>query len=177
MWYFTATGQLKTEWDDLCLDYNYGNQNVYMHPCHGGANQLWVHPQRTLNAAVPVAAGAPAGELKTEWDANCLDYNTGNGNVIMWDCHGAENQQWHINPDGTMGTAWDNKCLDYNYNDMNVYMHPCHGGANQIWVHPQRTANIAAAQPEPMPIDDKPGAAPGEETYYSSEEEYWGDVE
>ena len=34
-------GELKTEQDDLCLDYNYGNGNVYMHPCHGGANQQW----------------------------------------------------------------------------------------------------------------------------------------
>merc|ERR1719313_379014 len=154
-------GELKTEYDDHCLDYNYGNGNVYMHPCHGGANQQWFFEPGT-------------GLLKTQWDDKCLDYNTGNGNVIMWECHGNTNQQWHINPDGSMGTAYDSKCLDYNYNNMNVYMHPCHGGANQKWVHPQRTANAAAAAPPPPapppapppppppppPYDDKLGAGP-----------------
>merc|ERR1719235_2364488 len=123
-----------TGWDDLCLDYNYGNQNVYMHPCHGGANQKWVHPQRTLNAAVPVAASAPAGELKTEYDDNCLDYNYGNGNVYMHPCHGGANQQWFFEPGtGLLKTEWDDKCLDYNTGNGNVIMWDCHGNTNQQW--------------------------------------------
>merc|ERR1719331_3341248 len=111
-----------------------------MHPCHGGANQQWLF--------------TPTGELKTQYDDKCLDYNYNNGNVYMHGCHGGGNQKWHINPDGSMGTQHDAKCLDYNYNTLNVYMHDCHGGANQKWVHPQRDANIAAAAPPP------PAAAP-----------------
>ena len=52
----------------------------------------------------------------------------GNTNTIMWDCHGGNNQKWHINPDGTMGTAADDKCLDYNYNNMNVPVLLIQGG-------------------------------------------------
>merc|ERR550514_2006840 len=47
------------------------------------------------------------GELKTEYDDNCLDYNYNDGNVYMHPCHGGSNQAWHINPDGTMGTSYD----------------------------------------------------------------------
>merc|ERR1719313_1104083 len=130
-----VAGELKTEWDDLCLDYNYNDQNVYMHPCHGGANQQWFF--------------TAAGELKTQWDDLCLDYNYGIQNVYMHPCHGGTNQKWHINPDGSMGTGWDDKCLDYNYGNQNVYMHPCHGGANQKWVHPQRELNAAVPAPPP----------------------------
>merc|ERR1719313_2154994 len=154
-----VAGELKTEWDDLCLDYNYGNGNVYMHPCHGGANQQWYF--------------TATGELKTQWDDLCLDYNYNDGNVYMHPCHGGTNQVWHINTDGTMGTSYDGKCLDYNYNNMNVYMHDCHGQANQLWVHPQRDANIAAAQP----VDEKMLPYAGEETYYSSDEEDMGIAE
>ena len=98
-----------------------------MNSCHGGAKQQWLF--------------TPTGELKTQYDDKCLDYNYGNGNVYMHPCHGGTNQKWHILPDGSMGTEWDAKCLDYNYNTMNVYMHDCHGGSNQKWVHPQRTLN------------------------------------
>jgi hypothetical protein len=29
-----VAGELKTEVDDNCLDYDYNSGNVYMHPCH-----------------------------------------------------------------------------------------------------------------------------------------------
>merc|ERR1719217_1234298 len=216
--------------DDKCLDYNYNNMNVYMHPCHGGANQKWVHPQRTANAAAkapppppppppPAAPPAPPvnycaegcvtpecnvepkkplcatgytvgpagwstggvclpgagppgppgkggfglleteengtstthgvhgvnttrglmgrqnppGELKTEYDSNCLDYNYNDNNVYMHPCHGGANQQFYFTPTGELKTQHDDKCLDYNYGNGNVYMHPCHGGTNQKW--------------------------------------------
>merc|ERR1719313_2401772 len=140
-----VAGELKTEWDDLCLDYNYGNQNVYMHPCHGGANQKWVHPQRTLNAAIPQAAPAPTGELKTEYDDHCLDYNYGNGNVYMHPCHGGANQQWYFEPGtGMLKTEWDDKCLDYNTGNGNVIMWECHGDQNQQWhINPDGTMGTA----------------------------------
>jgi hypothetical protein len=125
-WFFNAIplarkgpGLLKTHQDAKCLDYNYNNNNVYMHPCHNGANQIF--------------SIASNGEMRTNYDDKCLDYNYGNNNVYMHPCHGGKNQRFSIKPDGHMQTAWDNKCLDYNYNNGNVYMHPCHGGGNQKW--------------------------------------------
>jgi len=114
-------GHLKTKWDDLCMDYNYNNNNVYMHPCHGGANQVF-----KINPA--------NGEMQTNYDNKCLDYNYNNNNVYMHPCHGGKNQKWKITEGKfELKTDWDNKCLDYNYNNKNVYMHPCHGGTNQQW--------------------------------------------
>merc|ERR1719217_1290907 len=103
-WHINPDGTMGTAADGKCLDYNYNNMNVYMHDCHGGSNQKWVHPQRTLNAEMPVAAGAPAGELKTEYDDNCLDYNYNDGNVYMHPCHGGANQKW-VHPQRTANAA------------------------------------------------------------------------
>ena len=37
-----------TRHGDMCLDYNYNNNNVYMHKCHGGDNQEWWFDGRAL---------------------------------------------------------------------------------------------------------------------------------
>merc|ERR1719267_190516 len=112
-----------------------GNDTQYAHPGRGGDNHtLYAWQQNPEFTGFMLGQQAPvAGEMKTEWDDLCLDYNYGNQNVYMHPCHGGTNQKWHINPDGSMGTGWDDLCLDYNYGNQNVYMHPCHGGANQQW--------------------------------------------
>merc|ERR1719502_643505 len=120
-WHINPDGSMGTQHDAKCLDYNYNSMNVYMHDCHGGSNQKWVHPQRTLNAEMPQPAGAPAGELKTEYDDNCLDYNYNDGNVYMHPCHGGANQQWFFDATtGQLKTQWDDKCLDYDMGNTNT---------------------------------------------------------
>jgi len=79
----------------------------------------------------------PQGELKTNYDDKCLDYNYGNGNVYMHSCHGGKNQQWYIDSQGALKTKYDDKCMDYNYNNANVYMHGCHHQPNQQWKLPE----------------------------------------
>jgi len=116
-------GELKTNHDDKCLDYNYGNGNVYMHSCHGGSNQNWY-----LNGK---------GQLKTRYNDLCLDYHYGNNNVYMHRCHGGKNQQWYIDSQGALKGKSDDKCMDYNYNSGNVYMHGCHHEPNQQWKLPE----------------------------------------
>jgi hypothetical protein len=123
-------GPIKSERDGYCLDYNYNNGNVYMHPCHGETNQIWYFDS--------------SGQMRSQRDGKCLDQHMDNDNVYMHDCHGGDNQRWHFEPDGHMGTKYDDKCLDYNYNNHNVYMHPCHGDSNQRWTHPQRDLNGGA---------------------------------
>ena len=65
--YFTPTGELKTQYDDKCLDYDMGNSNTIMWDCHGGTNQQWhINPDGTMGTAA---------------DGKCLDYNYNNMNV------------------------------------------------------------------------------------------------
>ena len=79
-WLLMPTGELKTQRDDRCLDYHYGNNNVYMHNCHGGSNQKW-----HVN---------PDGTMGTSYDGKCLDYHPTTKNVYMHNCHDGSNQKW-----------------------------------------------------------------------------------
>jgi len=67
-----------------CLEYNTGNSNVYMHHCHGGANQQWY-----LDGV----------QMKTKWDDKCLDYSADDAskNLYMKPCQaGAASQKWYF---------------------------------------------------------------------------------
>merc|ERR1719310_721080 len=79
MWYQDWEGHVLTHYDGNCLDYNYDDMNVYMGPCHTGANQMWY---------------SEGYHIKTEYDDNCLDYNYDNHNVYMFACHDGFNQMW-----------------------------------------------------------------------------------
>jgi len=112
-----TSGQLLTEHDNNCMDYHLGNNNVYMHPCHGGNNQQWFF----------------SGErVRTKHDNKCLDYNFSGTNVYMHSCHSGNNQKWYFSG-RLLKTKYSSKCLDYHLHNKNVYMHPCHSGANQKW--------------------------------------------
>merc|ERR1719152_191035 len=63
------------------MDYNYNNNNVYMHPCHGGENQQWYFDGE---------------ELKTNYDNKCLDFNWNTENIYMHPCHGGTNQAFYL---------------------------------------------------------------------------------
>ena len=100
-----------------CADINWGdNGNVYIHPCHGGANQKVCR----LEPAAPAQLGcdsraysptlasqffftqSPASggaQIKTQDAAHggsikCLDFHTGNNNLYFSGCHGGHNQKW-----------------------------------------------------------------------------------
>jgi len=76
----------------------------------------------------------------------CLDMTQspagygGNGKeVIAWQCHGGQNQQWEITKSGLIRTK-DNMCLDmtqspagYGGNGKEVIAWQCHGELNQQW--------------------------------------------
>jgi WD40 repeat protein len=70
----------------------------------------------------------------------CLDVkaaNPDNGTpIILWTCHGGDNQQWKITPAGEIrGLA--NKCLDVSgansADGASITLWTCHGGDNQQW--------------------------------------------
>lgn len=81
---------------DMCVDYNDGNDDVYLGACNGKPNQKWRYMSQTK-------------ELLTFFDHKCLDYNAdGQGNVYMNSCTGGSNQQFTVPaewlPSITMGT-------------------------------------------------------------------------
>jgi len=113
-----------------CLDYHYGNQNVYMHACHGGSNQKWYMADE---------------RLKTNYNDRCLDMDFNNNNVYMHACHSGSNQQWFYDGE-QLKTRYDtSKCLDFHWGNNNIYMHACHGGGNQefYYTHPANAARAS----------------------------------
>jgi len=121
-----GTSPLKSRHDDKCMDYNFNNQNVYMHACHSGSNQQWY----TVDE-----------KLQTKYNNQCLDMAT-NGNVYMHSCHDGTNQQWYIEGESLRTRASPSKCLDYHTGNGNIYMHACHNGKNQdfYWAKPATPA-------------------------------------
>ncbi|CAK9092426.1 unnamed protein product [Durusdinium trenchii] len=155
-WYFEGE-LLKTDYNDLCLDYNMGNGEVYMHPCHHGANQHWYFD----------------GELlKNRYDNKCLDFQPDSKNIYMGNCPGSNTQHFtwsqavhggqqirsdnngkcmRVEADGNVKIGdcdvsmanrfyWDGEmiksektgqCLDYHVSVGNIQMYDCHGGSNQ----------------------------------------------
>jgi hypothetical protein len=73
----------------------------------------------------------------------CMDDPSGRAssgtNVVLWECHGGNNQKWLLHEDGTIRSAIDSSmCLDLansNTNNGNgILIWECHGGANQRWI-------------------------------------------
>lgn len=75
-------------------------------------------------------------QLVADLDAEASGTSPGT-RVIIWDCHGGQNQQWSINANGTITSARSGLCLDaYNAgtgNGTQVVLWNCNGGANQRW--------------------------------------------
>ncbi len=76
-WYWDGV-QIRSDYDDKCLDAYVGSSNVGMWECHGGDNQKWYWD----------------GEKLKNGDGKCLDYKLSNDNVIDYTCTGNANQRW-----------------------------------------------------------------------------------
>jgi cytochrome c len=69
----------------------------------------------------------------------CLDVQGGSSAdgtpVILWSCHGRENQRWEVSNGAIKGNG--GKCLDVKggvaADGTSVILWPCHGGENQRW--------------------------------------------
>lgn len=101
---------------------------IYIHDCHGGANQQW-----TLDTA-------GIGLVRSAFAGKCLDNDLGrlaNGNKIqIYDCNGGSNAQiWTVLGDGLV--QFGGWCLDV-ANKATAIRSPvllslCNGGTNQEW--------------------------------------------
>jgi hypothetical protein len=96
--------------------------------CVRGACVKTTTTTTTTTAYVP-----PSGYLRIHYNSKCMDYNTGNGNVYMHDCHSGSNQKWYLTQWGHIKSYYDHRCLDYHTGNGNVYVGNCHSGSNQKW--------------------------------------------
>lgn len=141
----STCGPIKSVYDNKCMDYyvaHYDRGNVYMHPCHRGANQRWyIVPQRRRYFSI-----------RSHHDRKCLDLDYGRRrrwwsnrrrgtNVYMHNCHWQSNQQWYWSGN-QLKSRYNDKCLDYyvarrgnskTRQYTNAYIHACHTGTNQKW--------------------------------------------
>ena len=115
-----------------------------------GENLIWKAPIGGRSAPVVygdrlyIVNSAGEGELEQE-QLISLDANTGstsNGTkLIIWNCHGGQNQQWRLNPDGSIGSVQSGKCVDVtggdkpegNVNGTQLELYDCNDDANQAW--------------------------------------------
>jgi len=74
---------------------------------------------------------------------SCLDVKYADPNpgaeVILWPCHGGQNQLWAYFPDGSIRNQLnEGLCLDIAYADQSngarLIMWPCNGQSNQGWL-------------------------------------------
>jgi hypothetical protein len=84
--------RIRTRSGNKCLDYNWGNGNLYFFDCHDGSNQLWFFRDGD-EKTVPYDA-SEARRIGSRHDNKCIDMNTGNHNLYMYDCHDGDNQKF-----------------------------------------------------------------------------------
>ena len=93
--YFEGTppARIKSPYGNKCLDYNYNNMNLYWHPCHGGANQVFYFENSQYADGYSEASRIKS----THGDGHCMDVNYGGGNtLIMYPCHDGNNQKFYF---------------------------------------------------------------------------------
>ena len=96
-----------------------------------------------------IAASNPAhaeNRFIAAHSGKCLDLSgpthDNGGNIHQWDCHGNDNQRWHLEPYGEDGyhrirNQYSDKCLDVqgwsHDNGANIHQWDCGDGENQQW--------------------------------------------
>jgi hypothetical protein len=101
---------------------------------------------RALTVRFSVAAGgapSPGVQLASRASGKCLDVvgasRSPGADVIVWSCHGDENQRWTLPEPGATGEVrvFGTLCLDAaggtGANGDPIITWSCHGGANQRW--------------------------------------------
>jgi hypothetical protein len=97
----------------------------------------------------------------------CIDvsggYPTNGTPIVLWDCHGGNNQKWTVAPDRLLRAL--GKCLDVTDNRTDngtmVQLWDCNGGGNQQWV-PQTNGSLL--NPQSGRCLDAPGGSRGSGT-------------
>ncbi|CAE7846957.1 ath [Symbiodinium microadriaticum] len=80
MWYFSGEN-LKTEFDDKCMDLNGGDGNIHMSNCHSNNDQKFYFDGENL---------------RDRHFNRCLEYEVQSGNVFSGTCPDQTNHQWQF---------------------------------------------------------------------------------
>lgn len=104
------------------------------------ANSITVPPYSVTVLRLGGGGGGTTGPLRNVAASRCLDVNGANQNngtrVIIWDCHGATNQQWTTTAANEL-RVFGGKCLDALNHATTpgspVGIWDCGGGTNQKW--------------------------------------------
>mmetsp|Transcript_17604 Transcript_17604/g.15759 ORF Transcript_17604/g.15759 Transcript_17604/m.15759 type:complete len:149 (+) Transcript_17604:115-561(+) len=95
----------------LCLEGNNG-ESIYSKRCPFGEDFVVNGNWQRVYGNDPTYFS-----LKTNWPLNCMDISGGvaspNNNVILYECHGRDNQLWSQDDKGMIRSKLDNSyCLD-----------------------------------------------------------------
>ncbi|MET8152000.1 GDSL-type esterase/lipase family protein [Actinoplanes sp. NPDC049668] len=111
-----------------------------LHPSAGGYDKMaarWYAALQSVPGSLASLTAPPVGGtalLSNPQSRRCLDVS-GDTQVLIWDCHGAANQQWIRSSAGELRSG--GKCLDVNGNGTAngaiVHLWDCHRGPNQVW--------------------------------------------
>ena len=78
-------------------------------------------------------------QIKHNFKNKCVDYNTNNQEVTLFQCNNGNNQKWFYDMSSKQVRVFhDNKCLDWNDVDAKLRMWTCHSGENQKFVIPPK---------------------------------------
>jgi Ricin-type beta-trefoil lectin domain len=146
---------LRSKHDGRCWDMDTSSSNMLVWgECHGGEYTFLLslgvllvasfHLTSALCVAAPVSIvpgsnqqfyyDTTTKQIKVYYNNKCLDYNYGNGNLYVGNCHTGSNQQFIVRSDGQVYTPYDGKCIDQNLSTNNLYLFNCHTGNNQKWI-------------------------------------------
>ncbi|GID90849.1 ricin-type beta-trefoil lectin domain protein [Amorphoplanes digitatis] len=109
-----------------------------LHPSAGGYDKMaarWYASLQSVPGSLASLTAPPVSGtalLSNPQSRRCLDVS-GSAQVLIWDCHGAANQQWIRTSSGELRSG--GKCLDVNgngtANGTRITTWTCNGGANQ----------------------------------------------
>ncbi|MDO9357065.1 MAG: ricin-type beta-trefoil lectin domain protein, partial [Solirubrobacteraceae bacterium] len=107
-----------------------------------------------LLVAAPTGASAAGGPLKGEGSGLCVDVEGASQDwatpVILWNCHGAANQDWELTAAGELRAFGGTRCLDAeggrSVAGTPLISYPCFGAANQKWRYSAGAKTITGVQ-------------------------------
>ncbi|MFT3809953.1 MAG: ricin-type beta-trefoil lectin domain protein [Micropepsaceae bacterium] len=112
-WNYSSDGQIRNG-NGLCIDVNNGDTaagtTVIAYRCTGQTNQRWARfdPAEAVAANADVTTATLRPEIAPD---KCLDL-TPDGRLVVWTCHGGENQTFAYASRGSARILVNGKCLE-----------------------------------------------------------------
>jgi len=113
---------------DMATTKNNEKYNVSIKPCNGARNQNWFFNTQKKTM------------VNQENEAYCLDVDIEDGyNLITWECHERENQQWGFDNFNRIYSKLNKNCMSMSWRSGNLGLAACHSGYNQEFSYQRLT--------------------------------------